>query len=186
MSSDNEGFKKSCEDCDGCEDCKSFFWFRVSSCPQGPTVPQDVPEPPPVFTPVYGSLYHNLAGVPAVPGTNVDFDTVGPSSGVTLDIIDDSITVNSSGIYTITFSTSVNGSGAVGHTIDFNLSINGIPDSTKRTVYQTQGTGGVTEISMLSRTDQLMLNQGDVIRIIIAAAFSAAYESSALVVTKVA
>ncbi|MET4562765.1 hypothetical protein ABIA69_003956 [Lysinibacillus parviboronicapiens] len=87
--SNNRGFKKNCKGCEECEDCISFSRFRVSSCPQGPTVPQAGPEPP-VFTPVYGSLYHTLAGVPAVSGTNVDFDTVGPSSGVTLDIIDDS------------------------------------------------------------------------------------------------
>lgn len=183
--SNNHGFKKSCEGCKECEECRRFSRIRVSSCPQEPTIPQDGPEPP-LFTPVYGSLYHALAGVPAVAGTNVDFDTVGPSSGVTLDIIDDSITVNSSGVYTITFSTLVSSSAPGTVSIDFNLSINGIRDQTKRTVYQIPGSEGFTEINTISRTDQLKLNQGDVIRIFIASSTSAAYESSALVVTKVA
>lgn len=173
----NRGFKKSCKDCEEDEDCKSFSRFRVSSCQLGPE--------PPVFTPVYGSLYQTT-GVLAVPGTNVDFDTVGPSSGVMLDITNDSITVNSSGIYTITFSTTASGSTEEVHSIEFNLSINGNPDPTKSTVFQILETSPFTEIKTISRTDQLMLNQGDVIRIFIVSAYSAVYESSALVVTKVA
>lgn len=182
--SNNRGFKKSCRVCESCEECKSLSRFSVSSCPLRP-VPQVGPEPPPGITPVYGSLYTS-GGVPAVSGTNVDFDTVGPSSGVTLDIINNSITVNSSGVYTITFSSpvNVNGEGSLG--ITFHLSINGIPDPTKRTVYQIAGTPGFTEISTVSRTDQIMLNQGDFIQIFIVSAASAGYDSSSLVVTKVA
>ena len=41
----------------------------------------------------------------ATSNTNVNFHTVGPSSGVTLNIADNSITINSTGTYTISFST---------------------------------------------------------------------------------
>lgn len=183
--SNNRGFKKICKDCEGCEDCKSFSRFRVSSCPQVPIVPQDVPEPPPVFTPVYGSLY-GAAGVVGVDGTNVDFTTVGHSSGVTLNTVDDSITVNSSGVYTISFSTNVAATDFNQFcNVIFNLSINGTPDITKGIEYRS-GTSNARAVNILSRTDQIMLNQGDVIRVSVIFAFNISYSNPALVVTKVA
>ena len=177
-------FKSSSEACEGNEECKSSPKFRVSSCPFVP-LPKEVPEP--VFTSAYGSLYRTTAVI-AVTGAYVDFDTVGPSSGTTLDIVNNSITVNSSGIYTITFSTKVNAVGlpATPQSVFFILSINGIPIPEKETAYQTE-TLNFIKISTISRTDQLMLNQGDIIQIrIVVASPSISYDDSALVVTKVA
>ncbi|MFJ8512502.1 hypothetical protein [Lysinibacillus xylanilyticus] len=183
--SNNHGFNKMCKDCEGREDCKSLSRFKVSSCAQVPSV-QDGPEPP-VFTPVYGSLY-NTNGVVAVSGANVDFDTVGPSSGVTLDTVNDSITVNSSGVYTISFSTEINANDLqeTFNSVFFRLSINGTPDPTKETSFQT-ALSIVNEVNTISRTDQLKLNQGDVIRVFIFLENgNPAYFNAALVVTKVA
>lgn len=181
------GFNKSNNDCEGCEHCKSLSRFRVSSCPQEPTVPQNGPEPP-VFTPVYGSLYRTSSTF-SLPGTNVDFDTVGPSSGVTLDIVGNSITVNSTGVYNITFSTIVNAIGVAAtlHVVLFSLRINGTDDTTKQAIYQTEIVT-ISKSSTLSRTDQVMLNEGDVIQIRIVASTvgNMTYDDSALVVTKVA
>lgn len=184
LSSNKREFKSSCEDC---ESYKNFPRFRVSSCPLGPTVPQNGPEPP-VFTPVYGSLYRTSSTF-SLPGTNVDFDTVGPSSGVTLDIVGNSITVNSTGVYNITFSTIVNAIGVAAtlHVVLFSLRINGTDDTTKQAIYQTEIVT-ISKSSTLSRTDQVMLNEGDVIQIRIVASTvgNMTYDDSALVVTKVA
>lgn len=179
----NRGFETNCEGCEDCEACKSFSRMRVSSCPLVPTVPQDGSEP----STVYGSLYNTVTVVPVITGTNVNFDTEGPSSGVTPDTVDDSITVNSSGIYTISFSTVINafGPAATFHRVSFSLSINGTPDLTKETVLVTE-TDNFIRVNTLSRTDQVSLNQGDVIRIFINdATLNVNYRNSSLVVTKV-
>lgn len=183
--SNNRGFEKSCKGCECCEECRSFSKVRVSSCPQEPIVPQDGPEPPPVVIPVYGSLYGT--GGAAVSGTNVDFDAVGPSSGVTLNIVDDSITVNSSGVYTITFSTEVNtGTEGSFSNVTFRFTINGTPIIPSQISFQT-AISPINVVDTLSRTIQLMLNQGDVIRVFIFSATSdLSYAKPALVVTKVA
>ena len=112
-----------------CEKRKIRYYpaFRASDCPL--SFPSGPPgDPGPGITTVYGSLYSN-AGYPAVSGANVIFDTLGPSSGVTLNTTDDSITVNSPGVYTISFSTVIIASEIEGATnaIDFSLSINGTP-----------------------------------------------------------
>lgn len=187
--SNNRGFKKSCEDCEGCENCRSFSRFRVSSCPLVPTVPQNEPEPPPVFIPVYGSLSTAPGAlILAVAGTNVDFSIIGPFSGTTPNIADDSITVNSQGVYTISFSTGIDTDVLEGATnnVTFQLSINGTPDFTKQISFQTV-IPSTHEIDTLSRTDQLMLNQGDVIRVFITNANgNITYSNATLVITKVA
>ncbi|MGE7926886.1 hypothetical protein [Lysinibacillus xylanilyticus] len=138
-----------------------------------------------MFTPVYGSLYGTF-GV-AVTDENVDFDTVGPSSGVTLNTVDDSITVNSSGVYTVTFSTEVFSTDVNLQvcTVIFRLSINGTPNVFKEIHFQTNLSTFI-DFNTLSRTDQIMLNQGDVIRVSVIFANNTTYINPALVVTKVA
>jgi hypothetical protein len=178
------------------EGCGSCPTFRVSSCPLGPQGPQGIPgiqgEPGTSITPVYGSLYTENF-VLATSNTNVDFDAVGLSSGTTLDITDDpitgnSITVNSPGVYTISFSTVII---TIDHlqrfpSVIFSLSINGTPDITKDIRFQTITTN-VNQVTTISRTDQLMLNQGDVIQVFISLSNdSIDYRNAALVVTKVA
>jgi len=143
-------------------------------------------EPGTTFTPVYGSLYANSQML-AESTTNVSFDTVGPSSRITLNITDDSITVNSPGVYTITFSTVLLISGDQPdppRIISFVLSINGTPDFNKHIEFHNYFNQG--EINTLSRTDQLLLNQGDVIRYFIPFTTSNNFYTAALVVTKVA
>ena len=170
--------------------------FRASdcplSCPSGPPGPQgeqgiqgEQGPTGPGITPVYGSLYSN-AVYSAVSGTNVNFDTLGPSSGVTLNTTDHSITVNSPGVYTISFSTVINANDFEGATnaIDFRLSINGTPIITKIISLQTL-IAFKNEIDTLSRTDQLILNEGDVIQIFIASLNgNFLYHNAALVVTR--
>lgn len=182
--SNKDGFNKTCKDCECCEECRSFSKFRVSSCPQEPIVPQDGPVPP-FFIPVYGSLYGSA--LEAVTGSNVDFDTVGPFSGTTPNTVDDSITVNSQGVYTITFTTEVIASGPPEsfNSVVFRLSVNGTPIVTKQIEFQTFITLP-GEVDTLSRTDQLELNQGDVIRVFILSSSGVSYFNPALVVTKVA
>ena len=174
-----------------CEKRKIRYYptFRASDYPL--SFPSGPPGDPgsgitPVIIPVYGSLYSN-AGYSAVSGTNVIFDTLGPSSGITLNTTDDSITVNSAGVYTISFSIVINASEIEGATnaIDFRLSINGTPITTSILSHQTL-IAFKNEIDTLSRIDQFMLNQGDVIRVFISSiSGNFLYHNAALVVTKV-
>ena len=123
----------------------------------------------------------------AIDNSNVDFNMVGPSSGVTLDTTDNSITVNSPGVYNITFSTTIDIlENAVSNSIEFQLSINGNPDFVREIEFTPFGTGTI-EIDTLSRTDQVELAQGDAIRIFIPIVTGRiTYSNSSLVVTKVA
>lgn len=138
------------------------------------------------FTPVYGSLYANSQML-AETTTNVKFDTVGPSSRTALDIKDGSITVTSPGVYNITFSTVLLISGDPPdppRISSFVLSINRTPDFTKQIEFHNHVNQG--EINTLSRTDQLLLNQGDVIQYFIPFTTTNILYTAALVVTKVA
>ncbi|PGX77746.1 exosporium leader peptide, partial [Priestia megaterium] len=139
--------------------------------------------------PIYGSLSTQQGvGLPPTPGTNVDFGVAGPSNGVTPNTTDDSITVNSSGVYTISFSTEVNATGPNGGFagVVFRLSINGIPDAARQIEFLT-AIASINEADTLSRTDQLTLSQGDVIRVfIVATNGTISYANATLVITKIA
>ena len=183
LSSKKRLFKKGCGGCGGSEGCKSYPTFKVSSCPG-----ESQEEPGTVFTPVYGSLYTPGSTV-AIENSNFDFTTDGPSSGVTLNTTDNSITVNSPGVYTISFSTSIDTAGDTGTNsfLAFRLSINLTPDATKEIALAKANTSLIIDVTTLSRTDQLLLDQGDVIRIFIETAEgNINYSNAALVVTKVA
>jgi hypothetical protein len=189
--SSNKKISKRCCECRECCEC----------CPPGPRGPQGNqgnqgnpgPQgnqgiPGPGITPVYGSLNVDLNI--AIPNTNVRFNTVGPSSGVTLDITNNSITVNSPGVYTISFSTILFtlDDPELGADVNFQLSVNGTPDGTKSIAFSTREPATDTfAVNTLSRTDQLRLNQGDVIRVFTASVTGiVVYADAALVVTKVA
>ncbi|WP_179195147.1 collagen-like protein, partial [Bacillus thuringiensis] len=142
----------------------------------------------PGITPVFGSLdTQSGVDIPPVLNANVNFSSIGPFSGVTPNITNDSITVNSSGVYTITPSININ-AGALGqNNITFRLTINGVPLSNKQLVFQALIVDNdIPPYVILSRTDQLMLNQGDIIQIrIVQVTGQIRYFSASLVVTKV-
>ncbi|WHT49502.1 hypothetical protein QNH10_08310 [Sporosarcina thermotolerans] len=173
-----------------CEIWKIRYYppFRASNGPL--SNPSGQPGDPgsgisPDITPVYGSLYSNPS-YSAASGANVFFDTTGPSKGITLNTADDSITINSSGVYAISFSIIINASEVEGATnsIDFMLSINGTPITNYLLSHQTL-IAFKNEIDTLSRTDQFMLNQGDVIRVSIGSVNGTfSYNNAALVITK--
>jgi len=78
-------------------------------------------------------------------------------------------------------------SGGISNNIIFRFSINGTPLATKQIEYQTFVTAANIEVDVVSRTDQLALNQGDVIRVAIVSSTGVInYDNAALVVTKVA
>ncbi|MCY9017539.1 hypothetical protein MOF32_29375 [Priestia megaterium] len=54
--------------------------------------------------PAFGSLRKESGQVINVDGTKVDYDFVGPSANVTLSIVNDTITINESGVYEISMS----------------------------------------------------------------------------------
>lgn len=112
---------------------------------------------------------------------------VGPYSGVTPNTINSSITINSSGVYTISISTIVIAFGPPGvRSISLNLSINGNIDVAKELDFQSTFVNNALEIT-LSRTDQVMLNPGNVIQVLIfSATENVIYTKSSLVITKVA
>ncbi|WP_280146824.1 hypothetical protein [Priestia megaterium] len=54
--------------------------------------------------PAFGSLRKESGQVINVDGTKVDYDFVGPSANVTLSIVNDTLTINESGVYEISMS----------------------------------------------------------------------------------
>lgn len=54
--------------------------------------------------PAFGSLLKESGQVIDVDETKVDYDFVGPSANVTLSIVNDTITINESGVYEISMS----------------------------------------------------------------------------------
>lgn len=161
------------------KECNSYPRFRVSSCPSGPQESS--------LTPVYGSIIADIGNTAAM-GMNVDFDTVGPFNGTTPNIVDNSITINTQGVYTISFSTELNAFGPVGlnPSVVFRLTINGVQNPISEIIFRTHVSSTTSELDTLSRTDLLTLNPGDVLRVLITnASGNIFYFNSVLVVTKV-
>ena len=181
--------KGSYESCRGSDVCKNLSRFRVSSCPN--MSPQEEPAPP-VATGVYGSLTTTpFLSFFAITGANVDFNVVGPFSGTTPNIVDDSITVNSDGVYTISFATAIILFSPENEDVivEFAITINGIFNPILLLSKQIEITSLNSEIDTLSRTALLTLNQGDVVRVLIVNSTGeekVSYFSAELVVTKVA
>ncbi|MDC0705792.1 MULTISPECIES: hypothetical protein [Priestia] len=79
--------------CYCCSNCTSNSCYCTTSRPLGSSV-----------LPAFGSLRKESGQVIDVDGTKVDYDFVGPSANVTLSIVNDTITINESGIYEISMS----------------------------------------------------------------------------------
>ena len=79
--------------CYCCSNCTSNSCYCTTSSPSGSSV-----------LPAFGSLRKESGQVIDVDGTKVDYDFVGPSANVTLSIVNDTITINESGVYEISMS----------------------------------------------------------------------------------
>ncbi|GAB1779598.1 hypothetical protein [Priestia megaterium] len=79
--------------CYCCSNCTSNSCYCTTSRPLGSSV-----------LPAFGSLRKESGQVIDVDGTKVDYDFVGPSANVTLSIVNDTITINESGVYEISMS----------------------------------------------------------------------------------
>ncbi|MCU5706909.1 collagen-like exosporium glycoprotein BetA [Bacillus wiedmannii] len=131
--------------------------------------------------PVFGTITSEIGiGFSAVVNTNVIFTIPGPVSGTTLNPVDNSITINTTGVYSVSFSI-VFVIQAISSSI-LNLTIN---DSIQFAIESRVGGGpGVRATS--ARTDLLSLNQGDVLRVRIREATGdIIYSNASLVVSKV-
>ncbi|QWI17771.1 exosporium leader peptide-containing protein [Bacillus wiedmannii] len=131
--------------------------------------------------PVFGTITSEIGiGFSAVVNTNVNFTVPGPVSGTTLNPVDNSITINTTGVYSISFSI-VFAIQAISSSI-LNLTIN---DSIQFAIEtRVGGDSGVRATS--ARTDLLPLNQGDVLRVRIREATGdIIYSNASLVVLKV-
>lgn len=73
--------------------CTSNSCYCTTSIPSGSNV-----------LPAFGSLRKESGQVIDVDETKVDYDFVGPSANVTLSIVNDTITINESGVYEISMS----------------------------------------------------------------------------------
>ncbi|MCU5582878.1 exosporium leader peptide-containing protein [Bacillus toyonensis] len=110
---------------------------------------------------IYGSLI-NAAGS-AVNNTNIIFMSQGPFNGVTLNTVDNSITINSSGIYNVSFNLTMISLSLAGALITAEVLLTQNDLNTDFIFsWQTVATG--SDILSLSRTDQLSFNSGDVLR----------------------
>ncbi|KFM99393.1 exosporium leader peptide-containing protein [Bacillus clarus] len=141
-------------------------------------------------SPIFGSLYSDpTSPTLATANTNVDFGVTGPFNGVIPSIVDDSITIDSSGVYTISYTLTMNintpGFGTTA-SIFVILTING-SNTQSFILYETElSPTGVGVATTLSRTDQLLLNQGNILRCFITTVSGEIFiTSSSLVVTKV-
>jgi hypothetical protein len=79
--------------CYCCSNCTSNSCYCTTSRPSGLSV-----------LPAFGSLRKESGQVIDVDETKVDYDFVGPSANVTLSIVNDTITINESGVYEISMS----------------------------------------------------------------------------------
>jgi len=79
--------------CYCCSNCTSDSCYCTTSRPSGSSV-----------LPAFGSLRKESGQVIDVDETKVDYDFVGPSANVTLSIVNDTITINESGVYEISMS----------------------------------------------------------------------------------
>ncbi len=73
--------------------CRNKHCYCTTPRPSGPSV-----------LPTFGSLRKESGQVIDVDGTKVDYDFVGPSANVTLNIVNNTITINELGIYEISVS----------------------------------------------------------------------------------
>ncbi|MDM5194502.1 collagen-like exosporium glycoprotein BetA [Bacillus hominis] len=131
--------------------------------------------------PVFGTITSEIGiGFSAVVNTNVNLTIPGPVSGTTLNPVDNSITINTTGVYSISFSI-VFAIQAISSSI-LNLTIN---DSIQFAI-ETRVGGGSGLRATSARTDLLPLNQGDVLRVRIREATGdIIYSNASLVVLKV-
>ncbi|PRT37200.1 collagen-like exosporium glycoprotein BetA [Bacillus wiedmannii] len=131
--------------------------------------------------PVFGTITSEIGiGFSAVVNTNVNFTVPGPVSGTTLNSVDNSITINTTGVYAVSFSI-VFAIQAISSSI-LNLTIN---DSIQFAI-ETRVGGGSGVRATSARTDLLPLNQGDVLRVRIREATGdIIYSNASLVVLKV-
>ena len=79
--------------CYCCSNCTSNSCYCTTLRPLGSSV-----------LPAFGSLRKESGQVIDVDGTKVEYDFVGPSANVKLSIVNDTITVNESGVYEISMS----------------------------------------------------------------------------------
>ncbi|MGZ0879200.1 hypothetical protein ACWZQY_024855 [Priestia megaterium] len=79
--------------CYCCSNCTSNSCYCTTLRPSGSSV-----------LPAFGSLRKESGQVIDVDETKVDYDFVGPSANVTLSIVNDTITINESGVYEISMS----------------------------------------------------------------------------------
>ncbi|WP_219375562.1 collagen-like exosporium glycoprotein BetA [Bacillus mycoides] len=131
--------------------------------------------------PVFGTITSEVGiGFSAVVNTNVNLTIPGPVSGTTLTPVDNSITIDTTGVYSVSFSI-VFVIQAISSSI-LNLTIN---DSIQFAI-ETRAGGGSGVRTTSARTDLLPLNQGDVLRVRIREATGdIIYSNASLVVSKV-
>ncbi|PES72573.1 exosporium leader peptide [Bacillus cereus] len=131
--------------------------------------------------PVFGAITSEIGiGFSVVVNTNINFTVPGPVSGTTLNPVDNSITINTTGVYSVSFSI-VFAIQAISSSI-LNLTIN---DSIQFAI-ETRVGGGSGVRATSARTDLLPLNQGDVLRVRIREATGdIIYSNASLVVSKV-
>jgi len=79
--------------CYCCSNCTSNSCYCTTSRPSRSSI-----------LPAFGSLRKESGQVIDVDETKVDYDFVGPSANVTLSIVNDTITINESGVYEISMS----------------------------------------------------------------------------------
>lgn len=132
--------------------------------PTGPTGLTEIGVTGPGVTPAFGMLNTDLVtDIPTVADTNIYFTVTGPFSDVILSTADNSITVGSTGVYAVTFSTGVSVFGEDSGILIMNFTINDTVNFLSQIWIDLDQGNRI----MVSKTVLLSLNQGDVLRVLI-------------------
>ncbi|MDP1383940.1 hypothetical protein Q8G31_30305 [Priestia megaterium] len=92
--------------------------------------------------PVFGSLYGNPNQfLTPVLNTPIEFNTAGPTFGMTADPITNSITINQFGLYEIHYSLTDKVSNSVGTFLRYVIAINGVSDFQSSTFFSNSNIG---------------------------------------------
>ncbi|AOH55200.1 hypothetical protein ABE28_012645 [Peribacillus muralis] len=147
----------------------------------------------------YGAVYGSSAAVVVTAGTLVDFTSSGPSLNIAADLLANTLTVATSGIYTIHYNINLALSvistllSASNRIIEVALNINGTEDPASISTYSITNISGVAaalaQAGTVSRSMLRSLNSNDVVTLGFRSTSigpgTATYTSPSLVITRI-
>ena len=145
-------------------------------CPPGPRGPQGETGPPgpqgeqgpqgpagPTPIPVFGSLYGIETFLVPIVNTPIEFATAGPTSGMIADPATNSITINSNGVYEVSYALNNRVNNSNNLFIRYSIFINGVQNTESSMTFLNNFPGETRDNG--SKTVLLTLNTNDVLTV---------------------